>query len=311
MDTILCNDVLGLILHKLDDIDLCRLIQVSTRLNASANEYFWQQRFEDRFRGLLRFRKLFFSWREFYLNALEATYLVYNLEIRTTESHSCRNIRDAYTTFIRMLTYGQVRVETLPLEQVHNLPQYEDKIYGGIDLYLLFPDRGIRYGDRDHLLLSVSRTTPVEFVISDHLTEMPILEKGIFTIHGGKSTISTYRDRRLSRMLNRPNEVIDDQEFKVVSTHYLAEILGEGYRLEGDETSILIKGGIEHDRFKKHFKPDYEDYKHDEGLPFTLEYNEDGLQMSMDVFDFISTTPVALEINRILLRAQGIPNFLE
>lgn len=219
-----------------------------------------------------------------------------------------------------------LRANPLPIEQVQRLPEYKREIHGPTQLYIVFPDREIPIYDSDHLLLSVRCrmdnlglriVSEPEFLISDGLAEMPTLERGIFeTYLDDEMTMFVRKNRRLSRMIDRPNEAISDEDFVVVSQHYLAEVLGDGFEIFEHHlnSKILIKGGLEQDRFKTHFMPDYnrddyEETKDEEYIPFTVEYNESGLQMWMGEFDLISTTPAALEINRILLRARSIPGF--
>ena len=313
------SDVLLLILHRLDDCSLGRLFQVATQFNRTPTELFWQQKLEGQFKGLLRLRKLFSSWRDFYINAMEASYLVWSSTIRLY-----KDIREAYKEFIHRATFGSVK--TLPIEEVQRLPEYyKRKIREPTQLYIVFPDRPIH--DSDHLLLSVkcrmdsfSRViSEPEFLIADGLAELPTLERGIFDTYLDKGmNMFVRKNRKLSRMIDRSSEVTDDGDFRVVSQHYLAEVLGDGFEIFGHhlDSRILIKGGLEQDRFKKYFMPDYnrddyEETKDEEYIPFTVEYNESGLQMWMGEFDLISTTPAALEINRILLRARSIPGFLD
>jgi hypothetical protein len=305
---------------------------VSRQFNAAVTELFWQQRIESKFKGLERFRKLFNSWKEFYMNSLGATYLV-----RSNDMRFYRDIRDAYQEFVHVITFGEDASKVPSLEKIHLLPKYKGVISNPCQLYILFSDREIAMENSDHLLLSVSvivdglpvwndylgsgkPNSQLQFFVSEELAKMPVLDQGIFSLHEREGFVSVKKNRRLSRMLDRPNEVVDDEDFITVSEHYLAEILGDGFEIDEDqgttELNVLIKGGITHERFKKYFKSnhrkeDAEDYADEDYLPYTLEYNEAGLRMMMDIYDFICTTPVAFEINQILLRSRNIPDFFD
>lgn len=278
-------------------------------------ELFWQQQFKDRFKGLERFRKLFGSWKEFYTSSLGATYLV--LSENKIVYH---DIGDAYKEFIYTITLGDDTFQAPSLNKVHLLSKYMDVFEESCQLYIIFPDREIDVkspASRDYLLLSVTVDEVPEFFVSEGLAEMPVLDQGIFSLRERKGVISIMKNHKLSQMIDRPNEVVEDEDFITVSHYFLAKILGDGFEIDEDrDSNVVIKGGITHERFRIHFKHDHrkedaEDYADEDYLPYTIKYNEDGLEMWMEIYEFICTSPIALEINQILKRARSIPLFLE
>lgn len=102
---------------------------------------------------------------------------------------------------------------------------------------------------------------------------------------------------------------MSSSEFIEQAIGYLVEILGYSFELDEDRGSesmnILIKGCIEVYYFKKHFNPSYVSQDlYEEFVAYTLGYDENGLYIWLEEGDYISTTPEALRINEILLKAR-------
>ena len=178
MDSLLNNDTLTLILQLLDDHSLGRLLQVCRKFGRLTTELFWQQRSEVHIGLLSRYRKVFPSWRELYLGCREASYAV--ITKNWTSLHS--NIRDAYREFIRVVSWSNSPLLSLPIERANEISQYEGSICNTGHLYILFPDRQVRADEDIQLLMRVFRKSHGRFgfVISDRLIEMPTLRKGCF-----------------------------------------------------------------------------------------------------------------------------------
>ena len=178
MESILDNDVLTLVLHLLDDVSLGRICLVDKHFNSLCNESFWQQRTTARFAGLLSFRAVFSSWREFYSNVRDSTYAV--MDVENSSLHS--NIHDAYKAFLRVVD----STLSLPIERAHEIPQHINNTAEEASLYIMFPDREIKLdSEKQQVLMSLTYTLADElkFCIRDDLLGMPVLGKGTFFFH--------------------------------------------------------------------------------------------------------------------------------